>query len=79
MVGRRGVQVAGLQAAPQKFLIAFGAKWRAHHVSGSGCKVGVAVDAVVQHQVPGQHFAVNALAAGAGACNRLGRFGIFRV
>ncbi len=43
-------------------------------MGGGGGKVGVAVDAVVHHQVAGQHLAVDALAAGAGAGNGVGGF-----
>ncbi|MNN35418.1 hypothetical protein D3C81_1492680 [compost metagenome] len=66
VVGGSGVQVAGLQATPQRFLMAVLARaerW-AHHITGGGLPVGMAVDAVVQQQVPGQYFAVDRLALG---------------
>jgi hypothetical protein len=67
VVGGRGVQLAGLQAAPQRLLVALGAEGRAHHMGRGLGEIRVAVDAVVDHQVAGQHLAVHALAAGAGA------------
>ncbi|MDT4850133.1 hypothetical protein FQZ97_842740 [compost metagenome] len=74
MVGRRGVQVAALQAAPQHGLVLARAEGRAHHVGGGARKVGVAVGALVDHEVAGQHFAVHALAACAGAGDGVERF-----
>ena len=44
-------------------------------MGGGAGKVGVAVDAVVQHQMPGQYLAIDPLAARPGAGNGLGRFG----
>jgi len=72
--GGGGVQVARLQATPQEFLIDLGTERRAHHMGGGGGggEIRVAVDRVVHHQVAGQYFTVNPLAAGAG--DRLGRF-----
>ncbi len=72
MVGGGGVQVARLQPAPQKFLVALGAKGRAHDVSSRGSEVRVAVHAIVKHQMAGQNFAVDPLAACACARNGLG-------
>jgi hypothetical protein len=66
VVGGGGVQVAGLQAAPQRLLVLARAERRAHHVTGGGGPVRVTVDAVVQQQVAGQYFAVNRLALGRG-------------
>ena len=66
MVGGGGVQVARLQAMPQRLLVAARAEGRAHHVAGGGLPVRVAVHAVVQQQVPGQHLAVDRLALGPG-------------
>ena len=39
---------------------------RAHHVTGGCLPVGVAVDAVVQQQMPGQHLTVDRLTLGPG-------------
>jgi hypothetical protein len=75
VVGGGGLQRAGLQVAPQRLLVALGAKRRAHHMGGGKFETRVAVDAVVDHQVAGQHLAVHALAAGAGAGDGLGRLG----
>ena len=72
MVGGRGVQIAGLQATPQEFLVALGPEGRAHHMACSVGEVRVAVDRVVDDQVAGQNFAVHALAAGAGAGHSFG-------
>ncbi|MNC27556.1 hypothetical protein D3C75_757280 [compost metagenome] len=66
VVGGGGVQVARLQAMPERLLMAAGAERRAHHVTGGGLPVRIAVDAVVQQQVPGQHFAVDRLALAPG-------------
>ena len=65
VVGGGGMQVAGLQAAPQRFLVFDGRNGGPHH-AGRGGPVRVAVDAVVEQQVPGQHLAVDRLALGAG-------------
>ncbi|OIQ69477.1 hypothetical protein GALL_489230 [mine drainage metagenome] len=74
MVGGSGVQLARLQAAPQGFLVALGPKRWTHDVGRSGSKVRVTIGAIVHHQMAGQHFAINTLAAGAGAGNRIGGF-----
>ena len=62
VVGRRGVQVARLQAGPQRVLVVARAERRAHHMTGGIGEVRVAVDAVVDHQVLRQHLAEHALA-----------------
>ena len=61
MVGRRGLQVARLQAPPQGLLMAFGAEGRAHHMGGGEVEIGVAVNAVVDGQMAGQDFTENPL------------------
>ncbi len=73
MVGGRGVQRARLEAAPQRFLVLLGAEGRAHHVGGGRRPIGMAIDAVVDQQVTGEHFAEHALALAAGARDRLQR------
>ena len=73
VVGRRRVQLAGLQAAPQGFLMVLFAERRAHHVRGGGREVGMTIDAIVDHQMPGEHFAIHALAARPGAGDGFGR------
>ena len=74
VVGRRGVQMARLQAGPQRVLVVLRAKRRAHHVGRGDAPVGVAVDRVVDRQVPGEHLAEHALPAGARAHDGLQRF-----
>ncbi|MCY1358452.1 hypothetical protein D9M69_449880 [compost metagenome] len=66
VVGGGGVQVARLQPPPQRLLVFARAEGRAHHVTGRGGPVRMAVDAVVDQQVPGQDFAIHRLALGAG-------------
>ena len=66
VVGGGGVQVARLQATPQRLLMPTRAKRRAHYVAGGGLPVGVAIHAVVQQQMAGQHLAVHRLTLGAG-------------
>ena len=61
MIGRRGLQVARLQAAPERFLMVLGPERRAHHVGAGGHRVGVVIDALVDHQVLRQALAVDAL------------------
>ena len=65
MVGRGRLQHAGLQAAPQRLLVLLRPERRAHHVGGGVVPVGVAVDGVVDQQVPGEHLAEDALALAA--------------
>ncbi|MNT25181.1 hypothetical protein D3C72_1606880 [compost metagenome] len=74
MVGGGGVQVARLQTMPKRFLMTARAERRAHHVTSSGLPVRVLVDAVVQQQMPGQHFAVDRLAFAAGIGDFVQRF-----
>ncbi|MNJ43009.1 hypothetical protein D3C77_379940 [compost metagenome] len=76
VVGGGGVQVARLQAAPERFLVAVlaWAEGWTHHIAGCGLPVGMAVDTVVQQQVPGQYLAVHRLAFGAGIADFIERF-----
>ncbi|MNH06205.1 hypothetical protein D3C79_655660 [compost metagenome] len=66
VVGGGGVQVARLQAAPQRLLVLAWAERRAHHITGGGGPVRVTVDTVVQQQVAGQHLAIHRLALASG-------------
>ena len=69
MVGGGSVQVAGLQAVPQGFLMPARAEGRAHHIARRRLPVGVLVHAVIQQQMPGQYFAIYRLALTAGVGN----------
>ncbi len=64
VVGGRGVQLARLQAAPQRLLVAARAwpEGRAHHVGRGSGEVRIAIHAVVHQQVARQHFPEHALA-----------------
>ena len=74
MVGGGGVQIAGLKTVPQRLLVALGTEGRAHHITCGGLPVGVLIHAVVEQQVPGQHFAVHRLALAAGIGDFVQRF-----
>ena len=70
VVGCRGLQVAGLQAVPQRFLVRLVAEWRAHDMRSSHLKIFVTVDRIVNQQVARKDFAENTLTlvAGSGDC-----------
>ena len=69
MVGGGGVQVARLQAAPQRLLVFTRSERRAHHIARCRGPVRVAVDAVVQQQVARQDLAVYRLPLAASVGN----------
>ncbi len=73
VIGRRRLQVAGLQAAPQQLLVLLRTERRAHDVRRGELEIRVAVDRIVDQQVPGEHFAVHPLTLIAGARDRLQR------
>ncbi len=74
MVGRRGLQIARLQAAPQRLLMLLGPERRAHHVRRREIPIGILIDRIIDQQMPGQHLAEHALALVARARDRLQRF-----
>ena len=49
------------------------AERRAHYVRGGSGEIGMTIDAVVDHQMTGEHFAIHALAARPGAGDGFGR------
>ena len=57
MIRRGGLQQAGLQPPPQRFLVLFRPERRAHDVSRGRVPVRVAVDGIIDKQVRRQHFA----------------------
>lgn len=73
MVRRGRVQRAGLQTFPQRLLVFFAAKRRRHDMGGGVFEIRAFVDAVVNQQMPCEHFAKHALAVGAGALNGVER------
>ena len=75
VIGGGGLQVAGLQAAPQRHLVLGRAERRAHHVRRGAREIRIAVHGVVEQQVPGEHFAEDALAFVARPRDRLERPG----
>src|SRR3546814_13987229 len=62
MVGRRGLQVAGLQRAPQRRLVLPGPERRAQHLGRRGSEIRVEIDAVVDPPMALQPPAEDALA-----------------
>ena len=73
VIGRRGLQVARLQPAPERLLVLLGAEGRAHHVGPRGLRIGLVVNRIVDHQVLHQAFAVCSLALQPGAGHGLQR------
>ena len=58
---------------PQRALVLFGSKWRAHDMRGRNVEVGVAVYRIIDQQMAGQHFAIDTLTFIARTCNRFER------
>ena len=71
VVGRRRLQVTGLQTAPQRLLVFFAAKWRAHDMRGSSVEVFVEVHRIVDQQMSGEYLTKDSLAFVARTCDRL--------
>src|SRR5688572_8722009 len=73
VIGGGGLQIAGLQRAPQIFLVLLGPERRAHHVRRRIVPVGMAIDRVIDQQMAGEHLAIDALAFEPRADDRLDR------
>ncbi len=74
MIGRRGLQIARLQPAPEMLLVLLRPERRAHDIGRGGRPIGMAVDAVIDEEVPGEDLAIDALPLVARPCDRLERF-----
>ena len=73
VIGRRGLQVARLQPAPECLLVVLGAEGRAHHEAPRRLRVLLVVNRFVYHEVLHQAFAEDPLALEPGPGYRLQR------
>ena len=73
VVGRRGLQMTGLEGAPQHLLVFLRPEGRAHHIGGRRRPVGMAIDGIVDQQMARQHLAIDPLALEPGAGDGLDR------
>jgi len=71
MIRSRGLQVAGLQAAPQRGLMFGRSERRTHYMRRGAREVRVAVHGVIDEQVTREDFAEHALPFVARACDGL--------